>query len=227
MSNDMGDFELCNVDSDDISDLLVKVESSFGVKFVSNELLHIVTFGEFCTLVTNKIQLKNVDNCTSQQAFYKLREAIAKTVQLDSRSIFINTLLVNIFPRKGRRLAMKELEVKLEFKLKILKAPNWLTSSLGLLLILFIFLLFLYWKIAIAGIIFSITSIKIVSYFGKEFIVDNVGQLAKKISIEAYMCSRSDVETFNKKEVEVILTEWFVEEFALDKSKFTSESKFI
>ena len=223
----MGDFELCNVDPDDINDLLLKVESSFCIKFVSNELVHILNFGEFCTLVTNKIQLKNVDNCTSQQAFYKLRKAIAKTIQLDAHSIFTNTLLVNIFPRKGRRLAMKELEVNLGFKIKILKAPNWLTSSLGLLLILFVILLFFYWKIAIAGIIFSITSLKIVSYFGKEFIVDNVGQLAKKIEREDYLHSRSDAETFNKKEVEVILTEWFVVEFGLDKSKFNSESKFI
>ncbi|WP_432672947.1 hypothetical protein [Flavobacterium sp. SM2513] len=223
----MEDFELCNVDPEDVNDLLLKVESSFGVKFVNNELLHIDNFGEFCTLVTNKIQLKNVDNCTSQQAFYKLRKAIAKTLQLDSDSIFVNSLLINIFPRKDRRLAIRDLEVSLGFKLKILKAPNWLTLSLGLLLLVFVILLFFYWKIAIVGIVLSLTSLKIVSYFGKEFIVDNVGQLAKKISREDYVHSRSDAETFNKNEVEVILREWFVEEFALDESKFNSESKFI
>jgi hypothetical protein len=42
------DNELKNIDHDDISDIFVKVEKSFGIKFNNIDLMHISTFGQFC-----------------------------------------------------------------------------------------------------------------------------------------------------------------------------------
>ena len=52
----MTDYELKDIDSEDISDLLVKVEKSFNIKFGDKELMHISTFGELCDQIINKIQ---------------------------------------------------------------------------------------------------------------------------------------------------------------------------
>ncbi|WP_216660776.1 hypothetical protein, partial [Sphingobacterium prati] len=83
----MADDQLENVDPDDISDLLVKVEKSFDMEFGSTELMHIFTFGELCDHIANKIQLAHSNDCTSQQAFYKLRDAMASILQIDYKTI--------------------------------------------------------------------------------------------------------------------------------------------
>lgn len=62
----MTDYGLKNVDPEDVEELLAKVEKSFDIKFVGNELIHIETFGELCDHIVNKIQLDHADDCTSQ-----------------------------------------------------------------------------------------------------------------------------------------------------------------
>jgi len=47
----MTNYELKNIDSEDIEDLLLKVETSFDIKFLDEELVHITTFG--CLFRTN------------------------------------------------------------------------------------------------------------------------------------------------------------------------------
>jgi hypothetical protein len=64
---------------EDIEDVLRLVEKSYNLKFESNELAHIRTFGELSDHIVSKINLDYRDDCTDQQAFYKLRNAIANT----------------------------------------------------------------------------------------------------------------------------------------------------
>jgi len=104
------DYELKNIDSEDIEDLLVKVETSFDIKFVGDELVHITTFGQLCDHIANKIQLDNSDDCTSQQAFYKLRDAISSTLQIDNKTISTDFPLADLLPRQSRRSRTKKLE---------------------------------------------------------------------------------------------------------------------
>ena len=47
--NEFDTFELSNVDPDDISDVLVKVEKSFGFKFGNTELKDVKTLENFVT----------------------------------------------------------------------------------------------------------------------------------------------------------------------------------
>lgn len=53
----MLDYTLKNVDPEEIEYLLVKVEKSFDIKFVDNELIHIATFGELCDILSIKLSL--------------------------------------------------------------------------------------------------------------------------------------------------------------------------
>jgi len=104
----MADDELENVDPDDIRDLLVKVEKSFDMKFGSTELMHIITFGELCDHIANKIQLAHSKDCTSQQAFYKLRDAMASILQIDYKTITISSALLHLLPKQSRRSLVKK-----------------------------------------------------------------------------------------------------------------------
>ncbi|WP_430401202.1 acyl carrier protein [Flavobacterium sp.] len=222
----MTDYELKNIDSEDIEDLLVEVEKSFGISFVGNELAHIATFGELCDHIADKIKLDNSNDCTSQQAFYKLREAILTTLQIDNKIITPDFPLTKILPRQNRRSTTKKLENHLGFKLNILRAPNWVTKSLLIVLIISIIGIFFNWRIGILGSVFSICGLQLSKRIGNELDLMTIGDVAEKMTRENYLKSRRNQNTFNKREIEKILTDWFSVYFDLDKSKLTREAEF-
>jgi hypothetical protein len=220
-------YELKNVDPEDIEDLLVKVETSFDIKFVGNELIHITTFGLLCDHIANKIQLEKLDDCTSQQAFYKLRDSISSTLNIDKKTISTSLPLTNFLPRQSRRSRIKKLEEHLGFKLNILRPPHWVTITLMVLLLASIVGLFFNWQIGLSGLSFSIAALWFAVKTGNELDLQMVGQIAKKMTRENYLKSRRNSKTFNKNEVEKVLTDWFSNDFDLDKSKLTREAKIV
>lgn len=226
-SNAMTDYELKNIDPDDISDLLVKVEKSFDITFSDTELMHISTFGELCDHVANKIQLDNSNDCTSQQAFYKLRDLISSTFQIDKKIITINFSLEDFLPRQSRRSRTRKLEEQLGFKLNILRPPHWVTTTLVILLLASFVGLFFNWQIGLLGLLFSIAGFWFANKIGNELDLQTVEQVAEKMTRENYLKSRRNPMTFNKNEIEKVLTDWFSNDLGLDKSKLTKEAKFV
>lgn len=223
----MKDYELKNIDPDDISDLLVKVEKSFDISFGDTELMHISTFGELCDHIASKIQLDNSDGCTSQQAFYKLRNTILSTLQIDNKTISTNFSLADLLPRQSRRSRTKKMEEQLGFKLNILRPPHWVTGILVIILLASLVGLFFNWQIGLIGLVFSIAGLWFGNKIGNELDLQTVGQVAEKMTKENYVRSRRNPKTFNKNEIEKVLTDWFSNDLDLDKSKLTREAKFV
>jgi hypothetical protein len=223
----MTDCELKDLDSEDIEDLLVKVETSFDIKFVGNELSHITTFGQLCDHIANKVQLDNSDDCTSQQAFYKLRDAVSSTLQIDNKTISTDFPLTDLLPRESRRSRTKKIEKYLGFQLNILRPPHWVTGTLIILLLTSIIGIFFNWQIGLLGLTISLLGTWLANKAGNELDLHTVGQVAEKMTRENYLKSRRNPKTFNKKEIEKILTEWFSNYFDMDKSKLTKDAKFI
>ena len=221
------DYELKNIDSEDIEDLLVKVETSFDIKFADDELIHITNFGQLCDHIANKIQFDNSDDCTSQQAFYKLRDAISSTLQIDNNKISPDVSLYDLLPRPTRRSQTKKLEQHLGFEINILRPPHWLTGTLLVLLLASLIGLFFNWQIGLLGLGFSIAGLWVAYKIGNELDLQTVGQVAEKMTRENYLKSRRNPKTFNKKEIETVLTDWFSNDLDLDKSKLTREAKFV
>ena len=231
----MMDYELKNIDTDDISDVLVKVEKSFDIKFENDELEYITTFGELCDHIANKIKLDLSGDCTTQQAFYKLRNAISSTLKIDSNTISTDFPLIDLFPRENRRTMIAELERYLGFKLNILRPPHWVSGIISILFlvsILFLILLVpfvrlrLYWRIGMLGLLISIGGLKFSYKIGNELDLQTVGQIAEKATRENYLKSRRNSKTFNKSEIEKVLTDLFSNDLGIDKSKLKREAKF-
>jgi len=104
----MEDLKLKDIDSEDISDLLKEIQKSFNIKFEENELAYITNFGELCDHIINKLQLENSEDCTSQQAFYKLRNAISTELEIDKKEITRQQKLEKILQKKTRRSSLKK-----------------------------------------------------------------------------------------------------------------------
>ena len=223
----MTTYRLKETDPEDLEDLLLEVEKSFGITFVSNELAHIKTFGEFCDYIENKIELENSESCTSQQAFYKLRHAISSTLQIDNKTISTDFLLADLLPRQSRCSRTKKLEKYLGFNLNILRPPHWVTGTLAILFLASLVGLYFNWQIGLIALVFSIVGLWFANKVGNELDLQTVGQVAEKMTRENYLKSRRNPKTFNKKEIEKILTDWFSNDLDLDKSKLTREAKFV
>lgn len=102
-------FDFRNIDEDDLADIIVSVERSFHIKFAPEELPN-MTFGAFCDLVIHKLDAELKTDCTSQQAFYKLREAIVSVTSFNKEEIYPEKRLSEIFPLKDRRKDIKRLK---------------------------------------------------------------------------------------------------------------------
>jgi len=218
------DMEL-KIDSEDLEDMLLKIEDSFDIRFETNELAHVNTYGEFCDAIKDKINLNHSDDCTTQQAFYKLREAISNSVDIERKKIAPTTKLAEIFPRKTRKNQVNTLETNLGFKLSILRPPHFVTSFLAILLLASFIMLFIDWQYGLIGLGLSIGGFWISSKLGNELDVATVRELAEKMIRENYVKSRRNSKTINKNEIDKILEDWFVDFLDVKRSKLTRDAQ--
>ena len=217
-------------DGDEYDDLLKEVEESFDIKFEiidgKHETHNIKTFGALCDLVLEKINLPNINDSTHQQAFYKLRNAIARIKNIDRKEIGIKTKLSELFPRQGRKKNIKDLEFELGFNLKVLRPFIFIE-----VIILFLFLgsiVFLFinyiWGLEMLALFFIFNTIAFRT--GKEFNCQTVGDLAKKITKENYKKTRRNPKTINEQEVIRQLKHIFGDGYLSEGEEITRETEF-
>lgn len=218
--------KLENTEREDVEYLLLKVESTFGITLAENELGHIKTFGQFCDYIADKIQLDSSNDCTTQQAFYKLRNAVATILQIDRKEIIPSLELNELFPRKNRKTLVNELESELDFRLDLLSPPNWIVSTLLVLLFCSLVGLFIKWQFGLCGLIISIFGFWVSAELGNELNFQTLGQIAEQMTRDNYLKARRNSKTFNKTEIEKVLTDLFATDLALDKSLLTRDSTF-
>jgi len=223
----MKDHKVENIDIEDASDLLVKIEKSFDIKIGDTELKQIKTLGELFDHIVNKIQLDNSYDCTTQQAFYKLRKAITAIFNIEDKTITTDFPLNKFLPRQGRSKKIKNLEIYLDIQLNILRPPHWVTNTLFIFLLASIVGIFFRWQYGLLGLCISFGGLWFSNKIGNELDVQTVGQLAEKMTRENYLKSRRNPKTINKNEIEKLLNDWFSNDLGLDKSKLTREAKFV
>ena len=204
---------------ENIEDSLSEMEQCFGITITNEELYKQETLGSLVDLIKSKIDLTNVDDCTTQQAFYKLKSAILKMKITDRQSLKPNTSLELIFPRKSRRRDIKNLEVLLGFKLNILFPPKYLLYITFGVLVISICCLFINLKYSLIGIGLSSLILFLLIKTAKEFDLKTLGELADSISKTNYIKVRRQSNTFNKNEVEEVVMHWLKEWITPNKVK--------
>ena len=113
-------FNLNNGDPEDLDDVLVKIERSFNISLEDTSFKDVKTFGKLCDIVVEKVKQTNNDSCTTQQAFYKIRNAINSTISPPKELIKPQTRLADIFPRDNRLEVIAEIEKEMGFKINLI-----------------------------------------------------------------------------------------------------------
>jgi acyl carrier protein len=205
-------YKLNNVDPRDMGDVLMKVQRSFNIELDNEGLKEVHTFGHLCDLIIDKINLNQSDICSTQHAFYKLRDAIAHRAGMDKCAIKPQAKLSEIIPSDNRLEFISEVENELGYEFNLLQPRKWVTSVFVLLLAASILGCFYNWQLGITGILISAISLKFSGKFGKEMHLKTVGDLANKISKESYLRCKHNRCTINKNEVEQRVRELFTNE---------------
>jgi hypothetical protein len=212
-------YKFDNADLENIEDLIPSIEKMYKINFEENELAELANFDEFCEKIVAKINLENVDNCTTQQAFYKLRKSIVDLGIAEKNELNTETKLKEIFPRKNRRKIVKSLEKNIGFELNLINLPQIISISLFILILVSIVFLFINFRFAILGIIISVLGFKLAYRFGKEIEMNSIRELVEKITTENYLNVRSDKNTINRKELKNVMTDWFADNLGIEKSE--------
>ena len=222
----MSKYQLSSCDPEDISDVLLKVEKSFDFRFGDTELKNVKTFGELCDIVVNKIEGDNLNDCTTQQAFYKVRDALAETLSIDKSKIVPATALQELLPKHKRRQLISQVDKLLRCKVDILQPKGWITMTLIVAILTSLIGLFIFWKIALAILVISILGIRLADKSGIELNLETVGQLAEEISREHYRQVRRNKNTVNRSEIVSKVKGLFMHDLMLKESELVREAGF-
>ncbi len=219
-NNKLGRYEI-----EDLEFALSDFEKQYGIHFNQDELNSIECIEQLTDAISNKFDYKNSNDCTSQQAFYKLRNVLNK-LNIGNQNIKPDLKLADLIPRKNRIQKVKEIETELGFKLDVLRPKNivfYLVVFLSLSTIILAFYHFFY--ALILGICLY-CAFEVVFKNGKEFKTFTVGELANKMVLENYFNARRTSNTINKIEFKKVVLEWFSDRMYMDKEELKS-AKFI
>ena len=223
MDKDFINFK--NIDVLDICDVLTKIEKSFNIKLDNEGLEKATTLKSLSDLVISKIDLEHDESCTTQHAFYMLRNAIASANGINKCDITTHTKLCNLFPKENRLETIAKVEDELGFRISLLEPKWWIVCIFALTLISSCIFCFYNLFAGMAGLLLSAIALKLAGKFGKEMHLKTVGDLACKISRESYSKVRRN-NTINKNEVEQKLREIFVNDLGLKPVMVTRRASF-
>jgi acyl carrier protein len=210
------------IDPYDLHDFFIGVEKSFGVKLQPQDLPIGLTIKQFCECVARKIPLTQEENCTTQQAFYKLRETIATIVDADAKTITPDTSLHQLFPIQNRRRQIKQLNEKLDMQLNLLQPRSWLVFALVVVLIISLVGVFFKFRFAYP-LILSYIGLWASKKTARHFDLNTVGEVAEKMTRQHYLQSRRKASV-NNKEIEKVIASLLIHDLGLEAEEIHPEN---
>lgn len=218
-NNSLDRYEIENIE-----DCIPLIEEMYKFKFEEGETQNVKNFDEFCDLIIIKINFKNIESCTTQQAFYKLRNSLIEERISDKGKIKPETKLKELFPRENRIKLVKKVENNLGFKLNILLPPKFIFYTLVILSAISFVFLFINFKFGISGIAISVLGFYLCSWFGKELEIETLKELVEKITSENYLEVRTQKNSVNKSELKKVITNWVSENSGIEKERLINST---
>ncbi|MGO4876231.1 hypothetical protein ACEN2P_06495 [Pedobacter psychrotolerans] len=209
-------YNLESIELEDIEYTLTKLHKSFGIHLPSNTFQKVKTFGDICQIFEKNIPYKNEESCTTQQAFYKVRNAIAVSQNINREHIRPRTTLAEIFPRKGRRKKIKAFKSELAIPVTLLTMKTWVLFSIIAGFVISFATFFFSWKFALTGILICLIFNWVATKFQNKIDTVSVGDLAAKIAREHYIQIRRNSNTVNKNEIMKVIQCTFIADHDLE-----------
>jgi hypothetical protein len=203
----MQDWSFENIDEEDLSDIILKVETAFNIQFQENELSLSMTVQDFYAIIINKINLRPVEDCTTQQVFYQMRSCIQEFVNQP----FLNpkTAFEAILPEKNRIVLLKKIESRLGLNDCLIESPSLyvILNAVGILFLLILLVLGQWNDITLLSLILSLNCLLLKTC--KDLKFQTIGEASEYITQHHYFKLRRNPDTYNPKEIKHILINYF------------------
>lgn len=204
------------IDWEEFEDALLLFCKDYRIKTGDLSISFTMTFVEIMELLFAQFDFQHKQDCTSQQAFYKLRKGIQE-IYPNAPELTLDTELKDLFPKNNRRKNIAELKKKLGIDFKILGAEKWLTSVLGITILVCFFLMFFQlW--ALAAFIFSIIVLQVAERYGRAFKGKTIRDLVHHLVIHHYFECRTEPNSINKEEFRKVAFAYFSEALDIDQA---------
>lgn len=210
------------IDPEDLGlNILPAIEKSFGISFNQNDFHKYFTYGELGAVVFAKLPTTTAADCTSQQAFYKLRRALRSLV--GEAEIWPATLLTDLLPAK-RRVAEAHLNAELGMELNLASMPTWAVLAGSLLILASLAMFFFSGILALAGLGLAIVALDAARHLEKQLNYQTVREVVEHMSSQHYRQSRRNPDTVNLREISSRLERVFIDMAGLEAAKLVPEA---
>lgn len=218
--------KLSNNDPEDVCDCILEVFESFGRdRFPLEGPIDITTLGDLYQFVEKRIGEKHSPECTTQQAFYKLRAAIAEVLQLDKNSITPDASLAALFPSKNRWRKMREVQQLMGIKTKLVEMNNWLFAAFVVMFLGSIVLFFFNWVYALIAFGSLLLLQRVARIFNNKLCYPDLREAAEYLMIFEYNAMRRNPDTVNTQEVQQVINQVFIKKLSIGEKNLTPEEK--
>ena len=198
-----------NIDPEDFGfDLVPAIEKSFGISFDQHDFPENFTYGELYALVQAKLPTTTAADCTTQQAFYKLRQALRPLV--GEAEIRPDTLLADLLPGE-RRKAAAHLNATLDINLNLVGISERAILVGSLLVLVSLVMFFFSWSLALASLSLTIVGLDIAQRLSEHLHYQTVREVVEHMSSRYYRQSRRNPDTVNPQEIASRLERIFID----------------
>jgi hypothetical protein len=218
---------LKGVDGDTLEfEFIPMVEESFGITFGKTELHSVSTFGQFCDIIIAKLPPTKSSGCTSQQAFYKLRQALSPHVT--AAAVVPAASLAELLPgsRKQREEIIEAVEAKLGFPLYLTGIATWAGEAILIAFLLSIASFFYQWQVGAVGLLLTVAGGYFLGRFYQVWEVPTIREVVAKMTREHYRQVRRTPATANQRETVEALQALFNHELGIEYHRLTPTARF-
>ena len=219
-------------DAEYICDRIEQICHAFELEIDWSDFVGVRTFGDICDAICVSVAWRYRDRGRLRQAFFEVREAIAVVQGVDVAGISGDTQLEELFPRKGRREKIRQMEEKLGYRLHLLEPKQWVIITMVAVMAVSFFSMVRSWMIGLFGMAGGLTGYWVAVWLGTEFQYTTVGRVATELMRNRYIYGREAVKgnegirrpvgggevelaAVNPEEIVKIITETFRKELGL------------
>ncbi|MFP9113661.1 hypothetical protein ACLI1A_06945 [Flavobacterium sp. RHBU_3] len=211
-----------SINGDDFEDILIRTENSFGITFNEDDFYTGMTFDDFCKCIESKIDGENTGGCTSQQAFYKVKEALITLNISDKQSIKPNTPIADVLGQ-NRKQSANYLNSQLGIKLDLFEIPGYIAAPFGIICLISFIAMFFKWEFA-SGFGISIATLYVASKLTTNLRYKTVSELVNHLVIHNYKDVRRNKDSYNKNEIETLIKQLFLNICALEEDELSPKT---
>ncbi len=220
----------------DSVELILEAEESFGISLADDEMVKIVTVGQFYDAIMRELPRPEKKFCLSAVAFHRLHQPLLTVTGRNRGEVRPSTRLDTLIPSRQRKAAWKKIQRLSGLRLPPLHLPTWAISVIlaCVVLVVVVGVFSLEWPLSYVSIVPGF-----VAFFLACWIVDaffgtglpshfqTVGGLTKAVLAKNFAKLSGEIANYDRNEVWESVRILVADQLGVEIEKITKEARFV